>query len=515
MRRSAFTALVCAGLVLASQVLFAPAAAAVTSVFGFGSSYVGPAMDDWKGAAKTKGLPVDYTPTNSPDGIGRYGLRTADFGGTEAEVSSLEAAGVGGQPTRERGFQYVPDVAGATAVMYNVSDASGRHVDYLHLNAGTIGRIFSGDITRWSDPAITATNGGKPLPDQPIRLVVRSGNSGTTALFYDYIAHAAPGPYATFMQRSGMGKFLPDTRPINLEGAGIAGYNMQFLANSSQIAEFIGGQQWTIGYDEFAYAKLYGVQSVWVQNASGNWVQPYAENIAAALRGAHLRPDLSQELSGVYANGDPKTYPISAYSYVMAPCNPAPDRDTCRSGYTEQGKTETMSGFLDHIACQGQLNMAAIGFSPLPPNLSQEMMNSVSRLTGQPPKQLNAGNCANPTFHGGLGAGSSSPPDPFIALGGVDKLTKGGNGGESKKDTTGGPAASSSSQNAGVATASATGDNDEDLANGGSKDWRAAEPAAYDSGGFGGFGAWAALVLFVAIITPLVVRGIARRVSRR
>ena len=77
---------------------------------------------------------------------------------------------------------------------------------------------------------------------------------------------------------------------------------------------------WSIGYDEFGYAKVYGADTAWVQNASGHWVQPYAENISAALESAKLRPDLSQELSGVYASTNPLAYPISAYSYLVTQC---------------------------------------------------------------------------------------------------------------------------------------------------------------------------------------------------
>jgi phosphate transport system substrate-binding protein len=66
---------------------------------------------------------------------------------------------------------------------------------------------------------------------------------------------------------------------------------------------------WTITYDEFAYAKRYNVNTAWVQNESGQWVQPYAGNISAALGSAKLRPDLSQELSGVYRSRKDGAYP--------------------------------------------------------------------------------------------------------------------------------------------------------------------------------------------------------------
>jgi phosphate transport system substrate-binding protein len=58
--------------------------------------------------------------------------------------------------------------------------------------------------------------------------------------------------------------------------------------------------------------------------------------------------------------------------------------------------------------------MAAIGYAPLPPQLSQFLADAVGYMTGQPAQQLNASNCSNPTFSGSLGAGASPPPLPPI-----------------------------------------------------------------------------------------------------
>jgi phosphate transport system substrate-binding protein len=217
----------------------------------------------------------------------------------------------------------------------------------------------------------------------------------------------------------------------------------------------------------------------------------------------------------------------------MIPCTTG--RDTCTGGYGDQTKTDTISAFLSHIACDGQLNMSRIGYSPLPPNLSQEMMNAVTRLTGQPPTQLNPGNCANPTFHGSLGAGAVAPPDPFAALGGVDKLTHGtrgnangqpvpgqngqpvpGQNGQPVPGQNGQPVPGQNGADGSATAAPSTVVNpDETLANGGSKNWRNAEPAAFTNGGFGGFGLWAALVLFAAIVAPLALRGVLRMIRDR
>ncbi|WP_328611146.1 substrate-binding domain-containing protein [Amycolatopsis sp. NBC_00345] len=513
MHRKSLAALGCAALVLAGQLALAPAAEAFTQVNGSGSTYVGLAMSDWQNGANSRGIPVNYSALGSPAGVNQYGDRTVDFAGTEAEVSSLQAAGGGGLSADQRGYQYVPDVAGAVAVMYNVTDAAGRRVDSLHLKRDTIARIFARDITRWNDPAITATNGGFALPDRPITLIGRSGQSGTTALFYDFVAHVAPNAYNAFIGRNtdkGIGPLPPGVRPIQLPTMGPDADFYRLFADSDQIAQTVanGSVPFSIGYDEFGYAKKYNAPTAWVDNEAGQYTLPYAANIAAALSKANLRPDLSQELSGVYTNPNPLTYPISAYSYLMTPC--ASGRDTCKGGYSEAAKTDTMSAFVEHIACDGQINMARIGYSPLPPNLSQEMMNANARLTGQPAKQLNAGNCGNPTFHGGLGAGATAPQDPFAGMGGVDALTHGGTGG-SARTSAGGPGASTGPHASAGPSSSAAEATD---ANGGSTDWRNAEPTSYQGGGLGGFGAWAALVLFAAICTPLLVRGL-RRIKRR
>src|SRR5262249_52671663 len=289
-------------------------------------------------------------------------------------------------------------------VMYNVDDKSGRKVDYLHLSMRTVARIFTGEISRWSDPAISADNKGLELPDQPITVVYRGGQSGTTALFYDFVANVAPDVYNPWVRRNS----LPtDVRIIQLDTVPGFAPKTYALSGSDQIAQFVANDsgKWSIAYDEFGYAKVYNAPAAWIQNVSGNWVQPYAQNISAALETATLRPDLSQELSGVYSSANPEAYPISAYSYMVTMCARAGDRTTCKGPYPNAGTAEPLSTWLRYIACEGQVNMARIGYSPLPPNLSQEIANSIARMRGTPPEALNADNCANPRFRGSLGAG--------------------------------------------------------------------------------------------------------------
>lgn len=401
---------VAAGVVVSACTIAATVtpAAAGTRINGAGSSYVALAMQQWVADAQTSGLDVNYLPNGSPQGMTSYGQSLIDFAGTEAEFSALQASG----GEQNRGFQYVPDVAGATAVLYNVDNAAGEKVSDLHLSMRTIARIFTGDITKWSDPAITDDNAGRQLPDEAIEVVYRSGQSGTTGTFYDFVQHTAPDIFEPWAQKN---RFpTGDIRIIQLDSSSSFAPKSVAFSSSDQIAQYIAGSngKWSIGYDEFGYSKVYKASAAWVKNAAGQWVLPYAENITAALESAKLRPDLSQELSGVYASTNPKAYPISAYSYLVTQCEPAPDRQTCKGAYSNSGVTDTLTKWMRYIACDGQVNMARIGYAPLPPNLSQEIANAIARLKGGTPEQLGGSSCTNPRFKGSLGGGATAPTDP-------------------------------------------------------------------------------------------------------
>jgi phosphate transport system substrate-binding protein len=407
----------------------APAGAANTApANGQGSTYAALAFQQWTQSVQNQGLNLNYTPTSSPAGLEAYSQNTADFAGTEAEFSEL----LPGSPVNvPRGFEYTPDVAGATAIMYNVAlTASGQDpVTSLRLAPMTIAKIFLGKISNWDDPAISADNGGVVLPNQHITVVCRTGQSGTTALFYDFVAHTDPTDYAAWAAQNG---FSTGSRLLEVDNAS-SPTNMACQSGSDTEANYIASNRWTIGYDEFGYAKVYNDNVAWVQNASGAWVQPYAVNITAALQSAQLAPDTSQDLSGVYTSTDPAAYPISAYSYILVQCAPTPARSTCSSAYPNQGIANTMAQFMNYVACAGQGPMASIGYAPLPPQLSQFLANAVGWMLGQPAQQLTAANCSNPTFSGSLGAGASPPPLPPIgnAPGGSASSASSGKSGSS------------------------------------------------------------------------------------
>ncbi len=501
-----------------------PAGAAPAKINGSGSTYVSLAMQQWVADAQTSGLDVNYLPTGSPQGLTSFAQSLIDFAGTEAEFSALGS--VNGADTR--GYQYVPDVAGAIAVMYNAEDKAGRKIDYLHLSRETVSRIFIGDISSWADPAISADNKGLALPDQPITVVYRGGQSGTTALFYDFVGYTVPDKFASWASRN---QLPTQVRIIQLDSAPNFAPRTKALGGSDQIAQFVASPdgKWSIAYDEFGFAKTYNAPAAWVQNQSGAWVLPYAQNISAALESATLRPDLSQELSNVYSSPNPEAYPISAYSYVVTQCSPAAERATCKGPYANAGIAETLAKWLRYVACEGQVNMSRIGYSPLPPNLSQEMANSIGRMQGKPAEQLNGGNCANPRFRGTLGEGATSPKDdplkglpPGGAAGGAGG--DGGSGGASGGVGGGGSGSGSAGGGAGAlgpgpevalgadgAVGAATQAGGVLAVGGGSGKSRKAAPVAYSRPGIGALPLAPALVFLPLVVGPPAVALLRRR----
>jgi phosphate transport system substrate-binding protein len=447
------------GLVATGAV--AGASSTLASVTGQGSTYAALAFQTWtQGAQVDDGLNVNYTSTGSPAGLSSYAVGTATFAGTEAEYTELYPNTPGANTKVPRGFAYTPDVAGAVAVMYHVAlNSTGSDpVTYLHLSPLTVARIFMGIITTWTSPTISKDNKGLVLPHEQIKLDLRSGQSGTTALFYDWVKHSDPSQYATWVGANGFPP--PNERVWEVDdgtspgGFGHGGSQYNDLGGSDQQAEAIaaGTGLWSIGYDEFGYAFVYHDDVAWIENASGNWTQPYAKNIAAALKSAVLAPTTSQTLAGVYASTTPTAYPMSAYSYILYQCATTPTRPTCKGQYSSQGVINTMSKFMRYIACTGQVKMATIGYSPLPADLSQFLANAIGYMTNSAPETLTASDCDNPQFKGNLGVGATPPPDPTV---GKTSLGSGpGGGGSSSSSSGGGSGASNASSSSAASSTS-------------------------------------------------------------
>ncbi|OOK67542.1 phosphate-binding protein pstS 3 [Mycobacterium kansasii] len=134
------------------------------------------------------GQSVTYTPNGSGAGISEFTGNQTDFGSSDSPLNKDEYASAErrcGSPAWN-----LPVVFGPIAIAYRVN---GR--PSLALDGSTAARIFNGGIVAWNDPAIQALNPGVTLPDEPIRVVFRSDESGTTDNFQRYLDTASHGAW--------------------------------------------------------------------------------------------------------------------------------------------------------------------------------------------------------------------------------------------------------------------------------------------------------------------------------
>jgi phosphate transport system substrate-binding protein len=301
--------------------------------------------------------------------------------------------------------------------MYHLT-ASGERIGNLRLSPATITKIFGGMITRWNDPQIAADNPGLRgrLPDEAITPVVRADSAGTTAQFTAWMATAETALWQSYCARVGLVEPCGATSEYPL----IPGMRAQAgsLGVSDYIAQPYG--EGAIGYVETSYAQLAGYPVADVLNADGYYVAPSAQAVAVALLKAQINSDaaspgyLTEQLVGVYTDKDPRAYPLSSYSYLIVPTSTA-------GGFTD-AKGATLAAFGDYALCQGQADVAGLGYSPLPINLVRAGLAQLERIPGAPRQAISLSGCRNPTFsvNGDNTLARTAPfPPPCAKLGPV------------------------------------------------------------------------------------------------
>ena len=148
-----------------------------------GPTFARPVKSMWAAAFAKKGTNVAYQAIGSGGGVSQINAQTVDFGASDTPMPDSELAAAKGGP-----ILHIPLVLGAVAVAYNIKGVGPG----LNFDADTIGKIFTGQITKWNDPAIKALDPKSNLPDQTIAVVHRSDSSGTTGVFTDFLTKASP-----------------------------------------------------------------------------------------------------------------------------------------------------------------------------------------------------------------------------------------------------------------------------------------------------------------------------------
>lgn len=363
------------------------------AIVGEGSTWSANALQAWiRNVWANYQWKITYSESGSTQGRNQFASGIADFG--VSEIPYAIANSNEGDVRPNRGFAYMPIVAGGTAFMYNL-EIGGKRVTNLRLSGETIAKIFTGVITTWNDPEIAADNPSLKLPAIPIVPVVRSDGSGATAQFTIWMRQEHTGLWNDVCNKTG--------RPMINGACGVTSNYPRLpgfvaKAGSNGVAGYVG-QSHAVGsitFVEYSYALNSGYPVAKMLNSAGYYVEPKAANVAVALLSAQINEDPNspdytvQDLSNVYTSGDPRTYPLSSYSYIILPTK-------LESNFTED-KGLTLADFGAYFLCEGQQSAETLGYSPLPINLVEAGQRQIQRVPGGDPRIKGISDCNNPTF---------------------------------------------------------------------------------------------------------------------
>ena len=372
----------------------APASATVyAQIEGTGSTWSELIVQQWISDVDANGMKVVYTGGGSSKGRKDFSQDSTDFAISEIPYQGIDENG-NADTSNGREYAYLPIVAGGTAFTYQIK-VGNELVRNLRLSGETIAKIFTNQITNWNDRAITKDNNGRKLPSIPITPVVRSDGSGTTAQFTTWMDDQYPSIWRPYYGKSGLTSYYPKKN----------GTRMISQAGSDQVMNTIKGfaGNGSIGYVEYSYPINADYPVAKVLNKAGYFVEPTQYNTAVALTKAKINQDkssklyLTQILDDVYANPDPRAYPISSYSYLIIPTGAGDRRMTT-------AKRQTLADFLYYSLCAGQSKAGPYGYSPLPLNLVQAGFDQIAKLKKADPDvdltERDVKSCNNPTFDG-------------------------------------------------------------------------------------------------------------------
>ena len=293
------------------------------------------------------GQSLNYTANGSGAGIPEFTGDQTDVGGSDSPLTPNEYGAAQqrcGSPAWD-----LPVVFGPIAVTYNV-----KGVRSLNLDGPTAAKIFNGGITRWNDPAIPALNPGVTLPAEPIHVIFRSDQSGTSDNFQKYLDTASNGAWG-----KGAGKAFK------------GGVGEGAMGNDGTSAAV----KWTegaISYNEwsFAQAQHLGMAKI-ITSAGPDPVEISADSVDKTIASAGI----------INQSDDVGLDTISFYR----PTSPAPIRSCWRPMRSCARSIRSQVGmavkaFLQSTIGAGQNGLADNGYIPIPDAFKSRLSTAVNAI---------------------------------------------------------------------------------------------------------------------------------------
>jgi phosphate transport system substrate-binding protein len=316
-----------------------------------GATFPQPVYEQWtQDYATETGIQISYTGGGSGQGVKDFTANTVQFAGSDAPLKDDEKAlaeSQNGSPAL-----HIPTVFGAIVMAYNLSGVSTP----VNFSPDVIGKIFTGKITNWNDPALAADNAGVTFPNLAITVAHRSDGSGTTNAFTTWLCKVSADWKAAVNPCSGK----EVTWPVGLGGKGNPGV-------TSTITTTPGA----VGYIELAYAMQNKVPFGNVKNKSGAWITPSLESVTAAATFDTIPDSLTFDVSD---SAVATAYPIVTATWILV--------------YQQQDKVnpdekqaQAIVHFLIWALDKGGDAANTLGYATLPDALRQAALERIATIT--------------------------------------------------------------------------------------------------------------------------------------
>jgi len=310
------------------------------TITGAGATFVAPLISKWSEEyKKISGNSINYASIGSSGGVKQIREKTVDFGATDAPLK--------GEDLEKDGMVQFPEIIGAVVPVVNLQ---GFKPGELRIDGPTLASIFLGDITKWSDKRIADLNAGKKLPDTEITVVTRSDGSGTTNVFTDYLSKVSP----TWKEKVGAANTVNWPAKSTIGGKG----NEGVAANVTRV-------KGSIGYVEFAYAKLNNIPHMNMKNLDGKFVAPSLESFKAAAAGADWTSVPGMGISLNNQKGE-KSWPITSASFILMYKTPV-----------DKTKSNETLKFFEWAFKNGGKFAESLEYVPLPANVTDYIAKNV------------------------------------------------------------------------------------------------------------------------------------------
>ena len=301
--------------------------------------------------AACPGFSLDYTSNGSGAGVSEFTGNQTDFGGSDSPLNADKGEVAAAAKRCGSDAWNLPVVFGPIAVTYNV-----QGVDKLVLDGPTLGKIFSGGITSWNDPAIATLNPGVSLPATKINVVFRSDQSGTTDNFQKYLDSASDGSWT-----KGTGKTFNGG-----VGEGAKGNE----GTSAAIKNTDG----SITYNEWSFATAQNLKIASIVTSAGpDPVEISPDTVGKTIASAKVKGsgnDLVLDTTSFYKPTQTGAYPIVLATYEIV-CSKYADADT--------GKA--VKSFLTTTIGPGQDGLADNGYIPIPDQFKSKLTQAVQAIS--------------------------------------------------------------------------------------------------------------------------------------